>query len=61
MLTCCLSCAELEMLLNQVTLIHVLVTVKELLLKCSFRTALGKSKKYFGYIRAVFIMFDSQT
>lgn len=42
MLTCCLSRAELEVLLNQVTLMHVLVTVKELLLKCSLRTALGK-------------------
>lgn len=45
MLTCCLSCAELEMLLDQVTLMHVLVTVKELLLKCSLRTALGKYRK----------------
>lgn len=39
-----LSCAELEVLLNQVTVIHVLVTVKELLLKCSLGTAVGKYK-----------------
>lgn len=31
-----------ELLFNQATLIHVLVTFKELLLKCSLNTALGQ-------------------
>lgn len=41
----CLSSVELELLLKQVILINALVTVKELLLKCSLRTAIGRYEK----------------
>lgn len=34
-------CADQEVLFNQAALIHLLVTFKELLLKCSLRTAVG--------------------
>lgn len=36
--------ADQELLFNQATLIHMMVTFKELLLKCDLSTALGQSK-----------------
>lgn len=37
-------CADQELLYSWATLIHVLVTFKELLLKCDLSTALGQFK-----------------
>lgn len=37
-----LLCADQELLFNWAALIHVLVTFKELLLKCDLSTALGQ-------------------